>query len=234
MDGRWTMGAEGGGNADNGGMAKVRAAAFAGAVSGKVGNAVYIQTADGETIVRDLPRRRDPRTAAQADWRADFQSATALFSGLSSEEHRAWRAYAKDLSRPGQTVRAVNAFIALATTFRRLNPGQWPPRLPPEAPFLGDCLRVTAVGAEGGVTFRADRPNGPDVTTVLMLQRLRSYGDARNPEKARWQRAVRFAEGGLSVTVPARRGVYEAAIRLYKTATGQSTPLTWLGQLEVD
>lgn len=290
--------------ADNLGMPLVKPAAFAGAVSGKISNVVYVVTSDGQTIVRELPRVNDPHTAAQAEVRDHFHKAVALFSGLSAEEYRAWEEYARSVSAPGKRARAYGVYMALTTTYLRLHPSEWPPSLPPDAPFQGDNLRVTVApssflsddcagrneegvgggdpvpppptpspvtgegasespsptlspvtgeGAsespsptppssgrhepsapdEGGATFTADRPNSPGVTTALYLQRLRSIGEARNARKARLQRFFTFEPGGLSVTVPARPGRYEAAMKLVETATGQTTPLVWLGRIEL-
>jgi hypothetical protein len=220
--------------ADNPGMARIKPGVFAGRVSGLIGGAVYVVTADGGTFVREPPRPNDPRTSAQLDRRADFQKAVRFYANLTAAEQDAWRAWAAAQGQGGRPVRGVNAFVALATVFLRLNPSSWPPRLPPSSVFLGDGVVVRAEPGPGGVTFVADRPNSPGVATALMLQRLRSHGESREPGKARVREVVSFSPGGLSVTVPARRGEYEAAVKLYEASTGQSTALAWLGRVDLE
>lgn len=217
-------------------MAEVRLAPGLGGLRGKVGNAVYWQTEDGRTFVREAPRANDPRTPAQSEQRANFQAAVALYKNLSPEEQRAWRDWADfvEASRGGRRRgRANSAFLALALTYMRLHPGQWPPSTPPASLFLGDHVAVTAAAAGQGVAFTSDRPNSPGVATLLLLQRLRSVGERPRAGHDRIAGVHTFVPGGLSVTMPARPGEYECSVRLAEVATGQTTGLVRVGRVRV-
>jgi hypothetical protein len=205
-------------------------------IKGRVGNAVYYQTADGRTFVRERPRVANPRTPAQTEQRANFDAAVALYRNLSLAEVDAWREWARQPGPDGpgaRRARANTAYLSLALHFMRLNPGQWPPRLPPSSRFLGDHVAVTAAAAAGGVEFRSDRANSAGVATALYLQRLRSRGDGLSAKKARLRGYARFVAGGLTVVVPVGPGLYGCAVRLVEAATGQATGLLWLGRVEV-
>jgi hypothetical protein len=219
-------------------MAEYQAGGFFQGLRGRVGNAVYYVTADGRTFVREAPRPNNPQTAAQQLRRANFHKAVAYFNSLTMEEHEAWRQWAARVSGSGvrgsgKAPRANTAFTSLAVTFLLLNPSQWPPRLPPSSVFLGDYVGVVAAPEPSGVVFTSDRPNAPGVTTMLLLQRLRSVGEAPSEGRARFQQAYAFADGALSVTVPAPPGHYACAIKLAEVATGQTTALEWVGRVQV-
>lgn len=66
------------------------------------------------------------------------------------------------------------------------------------------------------------------------MQRLRSVGERPRSGHDKLVRFYGFVEGGLSVSVPAAPGHYEASIRLVETATGQATGLVRIGRVDVE
>lgn len=105
--------------------------------------------------------------------------------------------------------------------------------MPPEKPFGGDAVGLTAVGLPTGVRFTADRANAIGVGTELLAIKVASF--LSEPRDRDFRAVVRlvFASPGESVDVPLKRGRYAVGMRFTLLATGQTMALLRLGIIEV-
>ena len=207
-------------------------------ISGRSGSADFANTKNG-TVMRSRPKANNPDTPAQQAVRGKLTDATRLYSTLTDAQLADWRDYAKGNLRPSKrakkmrAVSGINAFTALTTKFLQITPGGEVPLTPPDKPFVGDTVIVTAAGREGAVVFTANHANGTGVKTELLLQKLVSR--ARVPSKTgyRSQAFAAFAAGSLSATISARKGWYAPAIRFVNPLTGEDMGLVSLPLVQV-
>ncbi len=87
--------------------------------------------------------------------------------------------------------------------------------------------------SQSGIVFTANSPNGEDVTTELLLQRVGSVHSRGTPALMRTQGFFTFTEGMLSTTVPAQPGCYACAVRFVRPSTGQASGLVVVGTVRV-
>jgi len=149
-------------------MAKMQLNAFANAMSGKLGNAVFADTKEG-TEVRPYVIPNNPNTAAQRVVRNNFTKYTAGWSLLTAAQKAPWLTYAR------------NIYGGLTTKFFLINPTGTAPITPPVTTFAGDSITVTVAIADSTLTFIASAANAAGVRTELLLQKLLS--DDRTPQK---------------------------------------------------
>ena len=219
---------------------------------GKLGNVVFIQTAQGY-VVRERVTPANPRTGPQVRARAGFAEASRAWGALDDAEYAAWQAYGQACGLGGQL-----AYMSLTRKWLATHPGGTPPTLPPAGPFFGDNvgLRIADLGsgiAEGAdptdagsgrseiddprsaiLTLVATQPNAQGVVTEVLVQPL---ANARRKPRARdWRTAayVAFASGSLAVPVSVPPGAYAVAYRFVNAATGQATAMAVLGAVTVE
>jgi len=167
-------------------MAKMQLNAFANAMSGKLGNAVFADTKEG-TEVRPYVIPNNPNTAAQRVVRNNFTKYTAGWSLLTATQKAPWLTYAANNKRRNKTTgklsvpQARNIYGGLTTKFFLINPTGTAPITPPVTTFAGDSITVTVAIADSTLTFIASAANAAGVRTELLLQKLLS--DDRTPQK---------------------------------------------------
>lgn len=220
-------------------MAKMQLNAFANAMSGKLGNAVFAETPSG-TEVRTYTIPDNPDTPAQRKVRNDFTKYTAGWSALTSTQKAQWNTYAGNIKRRDKTTgklvtpQARNIYGGLTTKFYQINATGTAPTTPPTSTFAGDSITLVAGMVSGKFTFTASAANASGVKTELLLQKLAS--DDRTPTKDgyRTNQYVAFATGSLSVLLSdLAPGFYAPAYRFVKTATGQEVGLIELPVVQV-
>ncbi len=220
-------------------MAKMQLNAFANAMSGKLGNAVFAETTGG-TEVRPYVIPGNPNTTAQRVVRNDFTKFTAGWSALTSAQKAQWQNYASTIKRRNKTTgklsapQARNVYGGLTTKFYLINPTGTAPTTPPATTFAGDSITVTAAFADSTLGFTASAANAAGVKTELLLQKLPN--DDRTPSKDsyRTKQYVAFATGSLYVPINGLApGFYAPAYRFVKSATGQEVGLVTLPIVQV-
>lgn len=197
-------------------------AGFAGG-SGRLGNAVLVQT-EGGPVLRARPEGSRVRSAKQAQGDARMRALNLAWDALTPAQADAWRAYGKAEGRKG-----FAAFVALGSKVLQLHGGTAVPSDPPSGPFLGDLVRVTPVAVAGGLRFDADRPSAPGATTELLAQRLSGPNNAPKADGYRTLGFAAFAAGSMSVRFDLPPGPYALAYRFVEAATGRMTDLLPLG-----
>jgi hypothetical protein len=241
-------------------MAIMTAASWAGPLSGKIDDAVLVQSRYG-TIVRSMPEKGAPRSPLQTQSEARMAAASRAFGELTREEGQAWAAFGQTLAeahpKTGRIVglSAQQAFNRLANKLLQIDAQAVLPRVPPTEPFFGDGVRVTVDapppspspspvessngsntiprGDEEGILFSADAANREGVLTELLLQPLASQHRRTYLQRYRTKAFVHFAGTELQATIPCDAGWYAAAIRFVEAATGRSTAEIELGVLKV-
>lgn len=225
-------------------MAKMTASFLFDGISGRVGRAVFVRTKYG-AVVRDKPFRRAPSTPAMVEAQARMRTASRAYGTLTREEGIAWGRYAASIAAPDPETGVVvapsgqQAYNALATRLLQMSPQGALPRLPPEAPFPGDGVRVTieaetltppaALGpGERVVRLRADVPNRPGVVTELRAQPLASIHRRTYASRYRSVAFVPFTEAAPTHDLPLN-GLTAFAYRFVEVATGRVTPLIEIG-----
>ena len=109
-----------------------------------------------------------------------------------------------------------------------------PPRLPPNAPFGGDAVIVTASGTSTGVRYTSDRANATGVVTELLAARVVSALAAPRDRDYRVVGRYEFTTVGESVDVPLNRGRYAVAVRFVLASTGQATEVLRSGVVSIE
>jgi hypothetical protein len=220
-------------------VAKMQLNAFANAISGKLGNAVFSDTESG-TEVRTYVIPDNPDTPAQRKVRNNFTKYTAGWSALTSAQKAQWNTYAANIKRRDKTTgklstpQARHIYGGLTAKYYQINPTGTAPTTPPTAPFAGDSITVTVALVDGDLTFIASAANAAGVQTELLLQKLAS--DDRTPTKDdyRTQRFFAFTSGTLSTPMDGLApGFYAPAYRFVKTATGQEVGIIELPVVQV-
>ncbi len=197
---------------------------------GTAGTAVFSNGHYG-LVVKPRHKGRDPQSPAQQRMRLIMSKASRAFRELTDSQLEAWNAYAAGLTRvDAQTGHryhptAQTLFVGFATKFLQANPAGSIPLYPPSSAFAGDQVRIAVSVAPGEITFTADRPNAPGVTTELLLQPLASRVRKAYEKEFRTQAFRSFEDGELSATLAVEPGYYAAATRFVNTATGQTAPL---------
>ena len=220
-------------------MAKMQLNAFANAMSGKLGNAVFAETKEG-TEVRPYVIPANPNTPAQRTVRSGFTRYTAGWSLLTTTQKAQWQTYASGIKRRNKitgkvsTPQARNVYGGLTTKFFLVNPTGTAPTTPPVAPFAGDSLTVTAVFAASKLTFTASAANAVGVKTELLLQKLLSDDRTPSKESYRTNQYVAFAGTGLTAEITGLvPGFYAPAYRFVKATTGQEVGIVALPVVQV-
>lgn len=220
-------------------MAKASGSVLTNGLSGTAGNVVFVRQPGGGTVVRQRVTPRDPWTPAQAAARAIMTRAGHFYAQLTDVEVEEWERYARLLEQESRLngvvirIRTYNAYMSLAARFLALHPESEPPRTPPATSFPGDRIEITATAVEGAVRFEASGPNADDVTTELLLQRLRYAHGGPLTDKYRHQKFYVFSPSGLEIDVPVPPGRYAPAVRFLRLSTAQPTPLLLLPTVRV-
>ncbi|MCC7102713.1 MAG: hypothetical protein IT206_06515 [Fimbriimonadaceae bacterium] len=232
-------------------MAKVKEGVVLSGLSGRAGNAVFVNTPSG-TVLRDRPLVNDPNTPLQQATRINMARVGEVWKNLSLAQAAAWRNYAllEAGMSSGKSVPPNLVFTRLAMKFLQMHPGAPIPVVPPATIFPGDAVRFTVafglvrVGSGGSVCHSvqssefglrtgaieilADRDNAPGVVTEVLLQPLQSVH--RRTYLSRYRTAGFFAfEAGVPVFVPTSASVVAVAVRFVCAATGQALSITELG-----
>jgi hypothetical protein len=214
-------------------MAKMREGWALCGLSGKVGEAVFVRTPYG-TVVRETPRRNDPRTPGQLAARRRIAQAGEAWLRLTPEQVAAWRAYAV-ASGPGASRGGAQAqllFNRLAIKLLQASPEAAIPSLPPATPFPGDGVRFAVSGRPGGIELRSDRANAPGVATEVLAQRLASPHRRTYPERFRSVSFHMFASGE-ALPIELAPGFWAVASRFVCLATGEATGIVEHGVFTV-
>jgi len=217
-------------------MAKVKLAAFAQAISGRMGGVVYKKTRYG-TEMAEFEAPSNPRTASQTAVRAAFTKATQQWRTLTTTQAASWREYAstryveEEITTVRYRTTGFNAFVKLSAKYFAVNPAATSaPADPPEAPFNGDTITLT-VDAEtpGALTFTSSGANAANVTTAILMQKLPN-GNA-DPIDGGYKIAKyhTFTAGSPSTTVPVTPGYYAVGYQFVNTATGQQASPVYSG-----
>ena len=141
-------------------MAEIDLSILGDAMHGKSGNVVFLKTKTG-TKVRKRSKPTDPKTPAQQAARERMTLVSKTYSGMTQDQLKAWRNYAKTLTHHNKysgepfTPSANNVFTGLATKFLQINPGTPLPLVVPDSTFVGDTVVVTAASSTGKITFTA-------------------------------------------------------------------------------
>jgi hypothetical protein len=219
-------------------MAKLIPNVFARALGGSVGNVTFIRNPYG-TLVRDRVMPRDPHTAAQAGTRSRMARVGSLWRSMTPEQAAAWNLYAQETAMEGgvealeRTTTGQQVFTRLALKVLQVDETASVPLAPPTSPFAGDSPILVAEGSATAVRFSASAANAPGVVTEVLLQRLASPHRRLYTERFRSQRFHAFTSGGDVVEVSVAPGIYAAACRFVRAATGQCTGLMLLGRVSV-
>lgn len=229
---------------------------------GKLGNVVFIRSADGY-VVRERVTPANPRTALQTATRREFAIASQGWKGLSDEAFAAWQAFGVSSGRA-----AYNVHMGLTRKWLAVHNGGTPPTMPPTGPFFGDAVQLQVTPSSSGSSWRGGRgerleqeeapacvPPSPAPSSMtnhieegvltLVSDRPNSPGvvteilvqripHARRKPKARdWKTAGYFAFGSAPVAIPLAPGAYAVAYRFVNSATGQATAMAELGSVEL-
>ncbi|MCE9557396.1 MAG: hypothetical protein K8R88_00445 [Armatimonadetes bacterium] len=220
-------------------MAKLASAPGFGPMSGKIGNLIFTRQANGTTQMRSRKIPANPRTPAQQANRDRFTIATQTWKSLSLAEMQTWEAFTTQTHRAhlnpslSPTPPAYTVFVSLSTKFLAVNPGNTPPRTAPAEFFSGDGIRIAVSASPGQITFAANIPNSPGVTTEFLIQKLASAGRRGNPKDYRSQGFHTYTSGTLTHTLSAKPGLYLVAVRYTQVSTGQTSELVPFGRVEV-
>ena len=219
-------------------MAVVVTTGWAGPLSGKLGNAVFVRTAHG-TVLRERPDGSSGKSPLQLASEARIARASRAFRELTREEGKAWSTFGQTVAeahpRTGRVVAlsGQQAFNRLATKLLQIDPQAVLPHAPPTAPFFGDGLRVTVEALSNGIAFASDAANRNGVLTELLLQPLASQHRRTYLQRYRSQAFIHFSGSSLQVAVPCGPGWYAIAVRFVEAASGRATAEIELGVLHV-
>lgn len=209
-----------------------------GSLSGKVGNVVFVNTADC-IIVRARPSRTRKTSEAQLAARERMRIASRAWQKLSEPTVKAWGEYAKSLqsfdSATGRTFapRPMNLFTTLYGKLLQIDLEAEPPLNPPSLVFTGDALSPVITAEAGAIQISSSAPNAGGVTTELLLQPLAGQNRRTYVERYRAAAFHTFSADSSSVSLPVRAGWYAMAIRFVLLATGQSSAVVELGKVQV-
>jgi len=207
-------------------MAKVREGVVLGGLSGRTGNAVFVQTQNG-TVLRDRPFVNDPNTPAQFAVRERMRRVSMAWRGMSLGQAGAWKGFAAEFDQgPAQQL-----FCRLGTKFLQMNPNSPVPMNPPSGIFPGDAVRFSVVALGGGVVVSGNRANAPGVMTEVLVQRLNSVHCRTYLQRYRSAGFYQFNSTGIPLTLTP--GTWAIATRFIDAQTGQMTTLIECGVVVV-
>ena len=208
------------------------------AISGKQMDQVCATTKSA-VIRRQRVIPANPRTTPQVNVRQNFTQATVTYSLLAPEVTAQWEVYASTLRVTDPVSGKVSApapgtvFTGLAAKFLQVNPGAVIPQTPPTSTFTGDAVTMSVAGAAGHVTFTASQANGENIITELMVQKLPGTNRKPGKDKFRTEAFITFQGSSLSQNVTLPAGRYACASRFVAILTGQMSPETVLGTVDV-
>lgn len=162
-----------------------------------------------------------------------------IWATLTQEEARTWDEYSKLIHQSERRLSfeprraANNLFTSLTTRFLAVNPNAEPPRTAPPYIFGGEGVSVNVTTNLGELTFTANRPNNPDITTELLIKKLKDANKLGPMTGFRSQGFITFTPDNLTQTLTLPRGNYGAAVRFIRTDTGQATSILVVGRVEV-
>ena len=212
-------------------MALVRMGVLGTAISGTVGDTVFVQTAQG-TVARSRPTVNNPNTDAQAQQRYAFTRAQTEYRLLTRAENAAWKQYSlspasddPDTGAPGGRT-AYAAFLSLSVRFVTLNPHAAPPRLPPKFPYSGDPVTLAISTLPGQIVLAASAANSSNNRTVIALLALKFASQSYRLRDLKTVEAVQFTPDELSLVIAVEPGWYALATHFISVQTGQWTAHT--------
>jgi hypothetical protein len=218
-------------------MAKIRTGAAVADMSGPYGEYVIRQGRSG-LVLRRKPVFKRPIDPDQQAGMSRMQAATAAWNNLTYAEAQAWRDYAATQTRHNQLTgqpyapAAVNVFTGLALKVLQVNRAEIVPALPPSSAFVGDEVTVSLSTRHGLLTFTASAPNSAGVVTELLIQKLPN--PRRSLTKQYKSAAFKaFTSDSMSESLLVEPGLYGAAYRFVRDATGQATEMLLLPVIEV-
>lgn len=160
-------------------MAKVRTSMAFERVSGKAPEFMIVSTKRG-MVARKLPTYKRTLSPAQAAAASRLSEAITVWNAMRREQTQEWAVYAKTVTKNDPFTKieyspsAVNAFTGLATKFLQVNPGDTIPTTPPEEPYGGDDVMITARAEHGAVVFVASQRNRAGTVTEFLVNRMRN------------------------------------------------------------
>lgn len=201
--------------------------------SGRLGDRVYLK-GKNKVVSRKYVPSPDPRTTSQRLARTRFAQAARAWAVLSDEQRRAWDAYGATRRRTAPTWADTNtqtgygAFMTLAVKRLHAQPDAGPIVWPPNAPFAGDTLTLTAHAEAGAIAWQASGPNALGIVTELLVQPMRRASSSPSMEKYRTLTFTAFTEQNQKAATPLAPGLWACAVRFTDLATGQTTALAML------
>lgn len=218
-------------------VAKVKFSSDIEEMRGKIDKRVYTRARNGATV-RSTGTRTTATTPAQSQSQQYFRQANTTFKSLTVSQIVAWANYGAMVKKrdpiTGEvyTQTANMAFAGLGSKYLQINAGGTIPVAPPAGVFGGDTIKVTATAGGGKITYTADKANGTDIKTELLIQKLVSKARRSYVDKYKTGAFVAFATGSLSSVVNVTPGVYAVAYRFVNVKTGQETALVPLGNVD--
>lgn len=199
-------------------MAKANLSVLMHDLRGKSGTVVFRKTKVG-TVVSPRSVPSNPSTPAQRAVRSALTTVTRQWKNFNAPQIQAWEAYAEENAPSYDS--GINAFAQLGTKVILINGGGTAPTTPPTSAFSGDDVSITVTASAGKLTFTANAPNGDDIVTELLIQRLKSKNRKPSAEGYRTAGFYAFRAGGLSTQVALPAGYYAAGYRFVYQPTGQ-------------
>jgi len=220
-------------------MAKVLLSSDIEAMRGTIDKRVYSNSHVGPTVRgKGAPKER-VETAAQQAAQNNLRMASKTYKGLSEAQAQAWAAWGKKFTRRDRVTGELYvltgnmAFCGLTSKFLQINAGGAIPLSPPPVQFAGDTVKVTAVAGGSKITFTADKANGADIKTELLLQELAGRNRRLYMDKYVSEGFFAFATGSLSTVVAVPAGFYAPAYRFVNSKTGEEVGIVTLPTVQV-
>ena len=210
-------------------------------ISGELWGAVLVAMPDGTTVLRQTPKRRPRRTAAQDEASARLTPIGEAWRGLAPGEHAEW------VRAAGGTGRAAYLlFTALGSKCLQMRPHAPVPLLPPAGAFAGDGIVIGVsslsprpplqdepLGEGEALVFAANAPNAPGVVTELLAVRVPSANRRPQLKAYRTRAFASFAAGALTARVPVEGGAWACAARFVREDSGQEVGIVEIGTVVV-
>lgn len=208
-------------------------------VRGSVGGNVYTKARAGHTL-RARVKGRNPRSTRQSAARVNMAEASRQAKAFDSTELAAWKAYAASITNHNRVSGAafnpswIDAYNQLAIPFLGMTPGGTPPTTPPTDPFTGDTITATIAGAAGKVVITGSGANTAGIQTAILVQKLPSTNREPNPKGYVVDSWVTIPGSPFHVdSTTLEPGVYAVGYKFGLTATGQTSPPVFLGNVNV-
>lgn len=219
-------------------MATLTTGAGFGPMSGRLGNVVLANTADG-VIMRGRPDRFDSSSPAQSQIERYMTLANQFWRKLTTPQFEAWQAYARSLgTRDPATAqvrapKAVNVFTGLTIKYLQLHGGFTAPLDPPEGVFLGDVVKVAVTGSGASLLFTPNQANQPGVVTELLAQTVRSPHNMPRPRSYKSLGFVEFVEPLTPFEAQGWPDTWVCAYRFVESSSGRATGLIDAGRVTI-